>query len=262
MSVLETSHGAKSAGSQLLARGLTLLRHIAQRGSEVGVRDLARELGWTTTATHRLLVTLLKEGFIEQHPVSLKYRIGYEAFQTGAAYLRSANLDTVAPPILRALVDEHRVNAFLGVMREHEVVYLLTMECPNSVAIRFAPGATALLHKTAMGKVLLADQSDEIALKKIRSAEELKGASGAAAKRSLMAQLAAARSDGFATVDEEFLPGLFSIGAPVRDYSGRAIAAISVCRSKQGLSNREIQRIARLVVEAAGKISRGLGFYA
>jgi DNA-binding IclR family transcriptional regulator len=261
--VQQSEPRSKSAGSQLLAKGLHLLRHIARRGSgDVGVRDLARELEWTTTATHRLMVTLLNEGFLEQHPVSLKYRIGYDAFQIGAAYLRSSGIDTVAPPILRSLVDEHGLNAFLGVMREHELVYLLAMQCQNSVALRVAPGSTAPLHKTAMGKIILADQPDEVVLEKLKLSVESDTAGSSFRTKDFLAELATARKNGFATVNEEFLPGLFSVGAAVRDFSGRVVAAISVSRSKQGLAPREIQIIAGVVTEAADRLSRGLGFFA
>lgn len=263
MHIQQSEPTPKSAGSQLLAKGLQLLRHIARRGGgDAGVRDLARELGWTTTSTHRLLVTLLNEGFLEQHPVSLKYRIGYDAFHVGAAYLRSSGIDTVAPPVLRSLVDEHGLNAFLGVMREHELVYLLAMQCQNSVALRVAPGSTAPLHKTAMGKVILADQPDEIVLDRLKLSVESDTGRSPVSTKDFLTQLATARKNGFATVNEEFLPGLFSVGAPVRDFSGRVVAAISVSRSKQGLASKEIQAIAGVVTEAANRLSRGLGFSA
>lgn len=259
----ESESKPRPAGSQLLAKGLRLLRHIARRGSgDVGVRDLARELGWTTTATHRILVTLLSEGFLERHPVSLKYRIGYDAFQIGAAYLRSSGLDTVAPPVLRSLVDEHGLNAFLGVMREHELVYLLAMQCQNSVALRMAPGSTAPLHKTAMGKIILADQPDEVVLEKLKLLAESDTERYSFKIKDFMTQLATARKNGFATVNEEFLPGMFSVGAAVRDFSGRVVAAISVSRSKQGLASKEIHNIAGIVTDAADRLSRSLGFSA
>lgn len=219
-------------------------------------------MGWTTTATHRILVTLLSEGFLERHPVSLKYRIGYDAFQIGAAYLRSSGLDTVAPPVLRSLVDEHGLNAFLGVMREHELVYLLAMQCQNSVALRMAPGSTAPLHKTAMGKIILADQPDEVVLEKLKLLAESDTEGYSFKIKDFMTQLATARKSGFATVNEEFLPGMFSVGAAVRDFSGRVVAAISVSRSKQGLASKEIHNIAAIVTDAADRLSRSLGFSA
>ena len=64
--------GWDQSGSQTLAKGLTLLELVADRqgGYGVGLVELARELGWNKSTTHRLLATLVSLGYAQQDPES------------------------------------------------------------------------------------------------------------------------------------------------------------------------------------------------
>jgi DNA-binding IclR family transcriptional regulator len=70
------------------------------------------------------------------------------------------------------------------------------------------------------------------------------------------------RSQGFATVREENLPGVLSVGAPVHDASGAVVAAISVAHARSLDPALSLEAMTPHVVEAANNVSRALGWFA
>ena len=76
----------------------------------------------------------------------------------------------------------------------------------------------------------------------------------------LLADLRAIRKRGYSVDNEEIEIGLRCVGAPVKDYTGAMIAAISVAAPSARLTNQEIRTVGRLVMEVAAEISQKLGY--
>jgi DNA-binding IclR family transcriptional regulator len=246
-------------GNQSVARALTILNLLANRSEPLGVREIARQLHLAPSIAQRLLKTLAKAGFLEQTGTTLRYMIGYKAFQIGNAFVAQTNLHSAVMPELYALA-EQQINGFLGVLRDRSVVYLATVQSNGPVAINHRPGAQAHLHSTAMGKALLAEMPEH----------EVRGLLGQrplprltvhtrSSLTQLIAELEITRRQGYSVSDEENRLGFFSIGAVVRDASGSAIAVVSGAVPTAGLKHQDRARIARLVVDAAHNASRKLG---
>src|SRR6185437_5713627 len=94
------------AGNQSVARALTILNLLANRSEPLGVRDIARQLHLAPSIAQRLLKTLAKSGFLEQSRTTMRYMIGYKAFQVGNAFVAQANLHSAVMPELYALASQ------------------------------------------------------------------------------------------------------------------------------------------------------------
>jgi IclR family transcriptional regulator, acetate operon repressor len=67
------------------------------------------------------------------------------------------------------------------------------------------------------------------------------------------------RTKGYASVEDENILGISSVGAPVRDAAGRICAAISVSYSRHFTPELGEASVAQLVLAAARAISHGVG---
>jgi len=250
----------KSAnGNQSVARALAILTLLASRSEPLGVREIARQLSLAPSIAQRLIKTLARNGFLEQTGTTLRYAIGYRAFQVGNTFVAQTNLHSAVLPELYALADE-QINAFLGVMRDASIVYLATVQSNGPVAINHRPGAQTHLHSTAMGKALLAEMPEqEVRGLLTRSPLPQLTPKTKISVPQLLAELETIRQQGYSVSEEENRVGFFSIGAVVRDASGEAVAVISGAVPTAGLKNQDRSRIARLVPEAARNASRRLG---
>jgi DNA-binding IclR family transcriptional regulator len=250
----------KAAGSQSLERGLDVLEMIAAEGADVGVRELARRSGLSPTIVQRLISSLANRGYIEKNSDTARYRLGHRSLALGASGEDAFDYVVAARCELERLAHEHRLNGFVSVLRGGRAIYLLAVQADGPVAIKVSPGSEMPLHSTGAGKVLLAALSDS-------EARKLLGSRKLAAitphtitdPASVIASLAKVRRQGFATVNEENIPGVLSVGAPIRDRAGSVVAALSVAFPKYLDSGLTLHSAEPLVTGAAQRISRMLG---
>jgi IclR family transcriptional regulator, KDG regulon repressor len=59
---------------------------------------------------------------------------------------------------------------------------------------------------------------------------------------------------------EEYEEGLRCAAAPVRDHAGQVLAAIGIAGPSHRLTDENLPRLIRSVTDAAGTISRNLGY--
>ena len=249
-----------SAGSQSLERGLDVLEIVEAEGGEIGVREIARRLALSPTIVQRMVTSLAKRGYVDRDAETARYRLGYRALALGAHSGAGADYIVSARRELERLAHEHSLNGFVAVLHGGRAVYLLAVQAEAPLAIKVAPGSEMPLHSTAAGKVLLAAQSDA-------EARKLVGSGKLAAitphtvtdPAAVIAGLARVRKQGFATVSEENIRGVLSVGAPIRDRDGKVLAALSVAFPKYLDSAVTLQNITPLVVAAAHRISRAVG---
>jgi DNA-binding IclR family transcriptional regulator len=247
-------------GSQSLERGLDVLEVVESEGGEIGVREIARRLELSPTIVQRMVTSLARRGYVDKDSETSRYRLGHRARALGANGGSGADYIVTARRELERLARDHGLNGFISVLHGGRAVYLLAVQAEAPVAIKVAPGSEMPLHSTAAGKVLLAAQSDA-------DARKLLGQGKLAAITShtltdpaaVVASLAKVRKQGFATVSEENIRGVLSVGAPIRDRTGKVLAALSVAFPKYLDSGVTLQRITPLVTAAAQRVSHAVG---
>ncbi len=262
MSERRSDNRYKADPNQSLAKGLAVLEQLELAESEVGVRELARRVGVSTTAAHRLLATLRTHGFIEQNPYNLRYRIGHRAFQVGQSYLAQQTLQQIAFGRMHELSLHGGVAAYLGVLRNNTVVYLLSlMNGPTPVNVQ--PGSSAFVHSTALGKAMLAGL--ELDAREHAIAElELPALTPTTIvdRGRLREEIGRVAEDGFAICNTENIPSVYAIGAPIRDYTGQTVAAVSFAVMQPDAERHyaaEHERLRGMALCAAADISSQLG---
>jgi DNA-binding IclR family transcriptional regulator len=250
----------KAAGSQSLERGLDMLEMIAAEGSDVGVRELARRSGLSPTIVQRLISSLASRGYIEKNSDTLRYRLGHQSLALGASGEGAFDYVVAARRELERLAHEHHLNGFVSVLRGGRAIYLLAVQADGPVAIRVSPGSEMPLHSTSAGKVLLATLGDGEA-RKLLGGRKLAAITPHTVTdpATLLASLAKVRRQGFAVVNEENIPGVLSVGAPILDRTGGVVAALSVAFPKYLDAGLTLHSVEPLVTGAAQRISRMLG---
>lgn len=256
--------GWDQSGSQTLAKGLMLLELVADRqgGYGVGLVELARELGWNKSTTHRLLATLVSLGYAQQDPESGWYRIGLKAFQLGAAYSRDLDLRREAAPSLIDLQRETDQCVSLVVLdaATKEVVYIDRVESNHPLRMHTPIGARFPWNCTAAGKAIMAFVP-EIEAKPLLTGELPRRTSASVhVAETLRAQFLRVRTNGYAPDNEENADGVRCVAAPVFNSAGRAIAAISISGHSGQIAVKRFPKLGMAVRNAADRVSRRLGY--
>jgi DNA-binding IclR family transcriptional regulator len=204
--------------------------------------------------------TLSALGFLEQNPATQRYRIGFKAFDVGNSYLRFNNLETIAARELSLLANDHQLNTFLGIIEGNSVIYLMTMQSSAPITVRSVPGTRAPLHSTAIAKAILADLPDDAILNVLGPGPlEAVTSHTKTDPLEILKDVHDVRRKGYAISDEEYVDGVLTIGAAIRDRTGLAIAGISGSVPRHLHKNSDTPKIGKLLIEVAARISIALG---
>jgi DNA-binding IclR family transcriptional regulator len=254
------AESGRGARSQSLERGLDVLEAIAAEGGELGVRELARRCGLSPTIVQRLVTSLASRDYIEKNNDTARYRLGHRTLALGVTSEAAFDYVVAARRELERLAHDHHLNGFLSVLRGGRAIYLLAVQADGPVAIKVSPGSEMPLHSTGAGKVLLASLSDGEA-RKVLGARKLTAITPHTITdpAAIVALLPKVRRQGFALVNEENIPGVLSVGVPIRDRAGTVVAALSVAFPKYLDSGLTLASVEPLVTAAALRVSRLLG---
>jgi IclR family pca regulon transcriptional regulator len=247
-----------------LRRGLLVLEALASEGRPMSVAEIGKRIGLTRSSMFRLAYTLQHMGFVEEVPESKALRLGARVLNIGYAYLASQSLIETARPELEALRDRTSVSAHLAILDRREILYLSCIQTRSGFLSTINVGARLPAYATPMGWLLLGDRdAKEVgALFPERRFVQLTDQTPRNAKE-LEQRLARAREDGFAISHGVVESGGSSIAAPVRDRSGRVVAAIDLSAPDSAFDLAQFDtRDVREVVETAARISARLGHVA
>jgi DNA-binding IclR family transcriptional regulator len=245
-----------------LRRGLEILfalgsdAAIAEGG--FGVTRIAALTGHEKSQVSRALAVLAEEGLVERAPAGREYRLGWGCF-TLAARAGDARLIEEARVALPWLVEETGETAHLSALRGAEVLTLLTHAPSHAIVARSWVGRLIPAYCTSAGRALLLDH-DRAALLELFGAGRLapRGPNAPVDVGELERRILRSRQAGYAVAIDESEPGLVAVGAPIRDFTGRVVAAINVSAPKFRLG-AGLHQTGELVRAAGERLSDALG---
>ncbi|PLR83259.1 IclR family transcriptional regulator [Bacillus canaveralius] len=240
---------------------LRILRSFTMDEPEKKISDLSTALGLNKSTVSRTMATLASEGFVYKDPETKKYRLGLSILSLSGIVNSNMDVYRESQPILNKLVESIGETAHISVMDNLEVIYLQKVECNHPVRFLTHVGRRNPLYCTSSGKVLLAYSNENTIETVIKKGLQSFTKNTITDPQKLRTHLKNIKENGFAYSIEEFLEGVNSIAAPVYDYKGRVIAAISVVGPKQRIQQHKVQGIAKKVVSAGREISTRMGYW-
>jgi DNA-binding IclR family transcriptional regulator len=244
-----------------LERGLKILRLFNRTRRAISPPDMARELGIPRSTVFRLVQTLEEMGFLERVENGRDYALGAAVLTLGFEYLGSLDLVELANPVLARLRDQTGCSSHLAIRRGTDAIYLSRHASRSAISSSVNVGTALPAHATVMGRVMLADLA-EAELRALYAGQALTRFTDQTptSLAALCALLAADRQRGYAVSTAFFERGVSAVAAPVRDRTGRTVAAVNVTAVDAALDLRRLDgEIKDRVCEAARAISTLLG---
>ena len=244
-----------------LVRGLDVLRCFDREHPTLSLGEIARILGWRRTEPFRFLHTLEALGYLHRDAVTKRYRLTTKSLEIGFAALANLPLPELAQPYLERLRDRTNGSAHVGILDGKEVVYVGRAASRAILGSTIHIGSRLPAHATAMGKTLLASQSDDwIRTWLERNDLERYTATTLAEVTGLLEELAQIRVRGYAISNAEFETGIRSVAAPIVDGGGETVAAINVSAPANALTDDALGGIViPAVCDAAAALSVAYG---
>ena len=248
--------------NQSIAKALQIIEVMAAADGPMRLQDVGRNVRLPASTVLRFLKTLMDLGYVEQNAQTLQYYLTLKFCLVAEQIKRQIKVRDIAHPILTDLSRKLGEAVSLAVARDGQVVYIDVVEGPDHMLQTLQRiGKIAPMNSTGVGKVLMTDfTSAEIDALVSSHGLPKPTPNTIGSKKALAKELAAVRTRGLATDDEECEIGVRCIAAPVRDYSGAVVAAISASGPTGRMSPDRMKTIEPQMLRAAGEVSRQLGF--
>jgi len=246
---------------QSLDRTFGILKNLAYEPNGLSLAQIASAESLPKSTAFRLLAVLMQHEYVRKASDTNLYRLGPGFIELSSRYLNSLELKTESASPMSELAASLGTIVFLARRQGNRMIYIDKQDKYSSLRKYSIIGQQKPLYCTSLGKSLILDMPDE-EIRSLLADEKFErfGPNTFTTVDELLADLHVCRERGWTRDDEEAESGINCVAAPIRDYRGEVISAIStswVLESRQDLT---APKAAEQVVRAAETISRSMGW--
>ncbi|MBC2931980.1 IclR family transcriptional regulator [Nocardioides sp. zg-1228] len=255
-----TERPTERSSVQSIDRAVAILRCFDAHHAALGITDIARLTGLSTSTAHRLLGSMTVNRLLKQGP-DKRYRPGPLLVQLGRSGAVPSGLREAARPYMVALRDE--VDETVGLhelLATYERTVVDQVESRQELRRHYTDlGVPIALTHGAPGKAMLcmlpwARQQAALA----RGIEPVTDKT-VTDPVELAAELAVARGRGWAGSDAERTPGIRAVAAPVFDHTGSVVGALGLSVPTVRMDGARTGQLGARAAQVAWEVSEALG---
>lgn len=209
-----------------LERGFAVLKTFNRDTPMLRISDIASKTGMSRFAVRRFLKTFQELGYIglEDDRYFLKPRI----LEIGYSYLAASQVPNLIQRYLEELVSKTGGSSSIGVLDGHEVIYIARATAPMLYNLAVGLHTRQPAYVFSIGRILLANMSPEALDDYLDHVPLVRYTDRTIVnQKKLKAQLAIERKRGWAAVQDEMSYGVMALAVPIKDSSGRTVAALN-----------------------------------
>jgi DNA-binding IclR family transcriptional regulator len=238
-----------------LEKGLDILELLSERDHGLTQSEIAKALGRSVGEIFRMLMVLQERGYVSQDPLSDRYSLTTFIFEIAHRIPIVGRMTTVAGPLMRELSSKTNQSAHLAILSEGAVLVVGQTTSPGNNVLSVRLGAKIDLWRTSSGRVILAFRPQE----DVKRLMKIVPVPAETKARQVLDELSAINKSGFEVRDSFVVKGVVNISAPVIDYSGEAIGALTVPHIERFDEKITFEQCKAEVLAAASQLSKSLG---
>jgi len=246
-------------GVQSVGISISVLRVLVRAGRALALREVAAAADMPASKAHRYLASLVQGGLVSQDPRTGLYGLGEFALELGLAAMAGRDLVNLAADRLPELARQSGQTVLLSVYGGGGPTVVRWERSAGFVVTALGLGSALPLLRSATGQVFLAwlpatltgDRLRRELREARRHGDEGMPADAGAVRR----MIDAVRAQGYATVSGDLIPGLAAISAPVLDWQGEAVAALTLIGTDPGFA-RAGGRARTALLDSCRELSR------
>jgi DNA-binding IclR family transcriptional regulator len=247
-------------GVQSVEVAARLLKALATLDGPQTLTALSTAAGLPPAKSHRYLVSLIREGFIEQSAADGRYDFGGAARLIGRVAMNRLDIVRIGTPLLSKLRDDLRETVFMGLWTPQGPMVIEWIDIVRPVSVVIRPGSVLPIHTSALGLICAAYLAPEvIAHANKMAAPEVTRPPAGLTKSKQAARLDEIRRNGFSIVQGDLIRGLDAVAVPVLDHKGDLVASLAAVGSSGVLDVTSSGRVVRELKASARRFSQLLG---
>jgi DNA-binding IclR family transcriptional regulator len=245
---------------QSIERAAKILRCLG-RDNPHGKRlvDVARDTGLNKVTARRILITLVKEGLVDQDVESGFFRLGLAITELAQSAINYQGIHGLAYPAMVRLAEMTGDTVYLSLRHGMEAICLervegsfpiktLTLEAGDRRPLGVGAGSLALL-------AFLAPEDIEPILK-VNMPQF--GNYGQLQPEAVPRLVSLAQKQGYASNDGNVIPDMSAVAVPIHDIHGRPFASLSIAAITARLQGKRRKQVVSWLSQEAEEIEKKL----
>jgi DNA-binding IclR family transcriptional regulator len=245
-----TSHGIQS-----IEVGIDILKKIAEEGRPLSITEIAILCDTSKSKLHRYLTSFIKTGILEKSQ-DAKYTLGTELILLGLKASQKLNIKDIAATHLMEIKETLNETAALAIWGENGPFFVRWEENNRPVNIGIKVGSQVSLITSATGRVFATYLPHKLTEKNLR--KELD--KSPLTQEEFQNVIDFIKKNGYAYVNNTFLPGISAVASPIFDGSSKLVAALAVVGLESTLDTSENSKAVQILKEKSSMISKLLGW--
>ncbi len=255
------SPGIEEAPSGLIERTVGVLELMAREAQGLQLYEIAERLQMPRSATHRILTTLVDEGYVRQPRQQGVYQLTAKIASLGFTFLSGSGITDLAQPILDRLAAETGELVRLALIDGRALTWVAKAQ-GSQFGLRYDPdmGQVGRLSCSASGHAWLACLSDEEAYALVSKqgfgSRRDYGPNAPQTKAALLKALRETRARGYSVAIQTYAPWMNAAAAAVRTpTTGEVAGTVVIAGPHIRLTEARITAMATKLQEAARELS-------
>lgn len=208
-------------------RMLLLLEALGNNPKAISVAELAKTLELPKPTTHRLVKTLLREGFLEKQGLQIAIAKRTAVLASNLAMRNPSNV--IRHHILQSLARDSKETVNFVVPTEKGMTYSDRVETDWHFRVMLPIGTYVPFYCTASGKTFLASLRKQQLEKLIKNISFDRHTSQTITdEAALVREIKQVRKQGYALDNEEFYHDMLAIAVPVTNTAGHYVGALAI----------------------------------
>ncbi|PNV60515.1 hypothetical protein C0033_18535 [Clostridium sp. chh4-2] len=247
--------------NRTVERTFAILQLIADCKDGITLQEIANEMGMAKSSAFVIVQTLLELNYISTVTNNnKKYCLGIETYSLGMKYVNDMSLIEQCAIYIPPIAERYNKTAFVAVLNGTKVVYVYKYVAHDAKLASCALGTRKDAYATSLGKAIIAflpEEERNALVDKI----EFKALTNftITSKERFIEEIERTKERGY-SLDARELENITSCcGAPIFNYSGEVIAAVSL----SDIYNEDLddEKVAEDLKEVALQISKCLGYF-
>lgn len=241
-----------------LAKGILILRAFVEENSVWGVRAIAKHLSMSPSIVHRLLTTFVEFDYLIKDPISKKYSLGPGLLRLVSTYNLHNPLYMISNQVFNHHANEWPYLGLIGFLSGFSVIHNSVFYGSSPIRMLETTDKT-YLHNSAVGKALLACQSDQFINDYINQRGLTRFTENTITDPNFFwDQIREIRKSGIAWNFGEHFNSICAVGAPVFDVHHEVCASVALVypRLETQIENIKPEEMSKLILKIAAEISR------
>jgi IclR family acetate operon transcriptional repressor len=254
-----TSQATRDSGSfsPSVGRALEILEHLGRSARGLGLSELSAQLRLPKNAVFRITNTLRARGYLQRDERTLAFVLTDKLIRVSQPRIDKRGLIELSMDAMRELRDACKETVQIGRRFGDEGVILEQVEALHPLRISVDAGLRFALYNNAPGKLLLAFLCEEERSATIGRLDLVPCTpSTITDPQELARECRRIREAGYSTDHAEADEGIHCVAAPILDPRGEAVAVIWISAPSRRLPRSTFPEAAKLVLQAAEKISK------